>query len=218
MRNDRRLILVLVLLMAALVVSACSSDNQSGSGVARLEDTQPAEPVIVSAGPSNPQADTPVPLVSETNATEQADPEQTDEEILTKFAACLRDHGLEAPDPEVNADGSLDLLAFRQSVVQSNPAILNSPALVECLPLLAEATFAQPSSAEDEVELQDNILIVAQCLRDQGIDVPDPEFSNGIRAAMGAMIQQAGGADSRVQQIFETCAESVFGGTDAGRR
>ena len=74
MRNDRRLILVLVLLMAALVVSACSSDNQSGSGVARLEDTQPAEPVIVSAGPSNPQADTPVPLVSETNATEQADP------------------------------------------------------------------------------------------------------------------------------------------------
>ncbi|HCH10051.1 MAG TPA: hypothetical protein DEW32_12755, partial [Dehalococcoidia bacterium] len=71
MRNDRRLILVLVLLMAALVVSACSSDNQSGSGVVRLEDTQPAEPVIVSAGPSNPQADTPVPLVSETNATEQ---------------------------------------------------------------------------------------------------------------------------------------------------
>ena len=81
MRNDRRLILVLVLLMAALVVSACSSDNQSGSGVVRLEDTQPAEPVIVSAGPSNPQADTPVPLVSETNATEQADPEQTDEEL-----------------------------------------------------------------------------------------------------------------------------------------
>jgi len=106
MRNDRRLILVLVLLMAALVVSACSSDDQSGSGVVRLEDTQPAEPVIVSAGPSNPQADTPVPLVSEANATEHADPEQTDEEILTKFAACLRDHGLEAPDPEVNADGS----------------------------------------------------------------------------------------------------------------
>lgn len=212
MRYGKWPFLILSLLLTALVVSACSGSDKSDSGVARLEDTQPAEPAIKSAGPTNPQADTPTPLASKANATEQ-----TDEEILTNFAACLRDHGLVAPDPEVNPDGSLDLLAFRQSIGQSNPGILNSPALLQCLPLLAEATFAQPPSPEDEVELQDNILLFAQCLRDDGVDVPDPEFSNGIRATMAAMLQRAGGADSRVQESFEMCANQVFNAGNSER-
>jgi hypothetical protein len=212
MRYGNWLIPILALLLAALIMSACSGSDESSSGVARIEDTQPAEPEIKSAGPSNPPADTPVPLASEADTVKE-----TDEEILTNFAACIRDHGFDVPDPEVNADGSLDLLGFRQSVGQNNPNILNSPALLQCLPLLAEATFAQPPSPENEVELQDNILEFAQCVRDEGIDVPDPEFSGGVRAAMGAMLQGAGGADSRVQEVFEKCANQIFNAGNPGR-
>ena len=211
MRYDTRLILILVLLLAALIVSACSGSDQSSPGVAEIVEPQAVEPVIQSAGPSNQQTDTPLPSAPATDT-----PELTDEEITTKFTACLRDQGFDVPDPVMNADGSVDLFALRQSVVQ-NPEILTSPALLECVPLLAEATFAQEPSPEDEVELQDNILKFAQCLRDEGIDVPDPDFSNGTRAALGAMTQSLGGAESRLTESFDKCGQVVFNAGNSGR-
>ena len=73
MRYGNWLIPILALLLAALIMSACSGSDESSSGVARIEDTQPAEPEIKSAGPSNPPADTPVPLASEADTVPTED-------------------------------------------------------------------------------------------------------------------------------------------------
>mgnify|MGYP001254025260 CR=1 FL=1 len=211
MRYGRRLSFVLVPLLAVLVISACSGSDKSSSGVAQIEEAPAVEPSIQSAGLSNLPTDTPVPVTPEPEVAELSD-----EEIATNFTACLRDAGFDVPDPTLNADGTVDLLGLRQSIGQ-NQDILSSGALIGCLPLLAEASFAQEPSQEDEVELQDNILKMAQCLRDDGIDVPDPDFSNGIRAAMGGMIQGLSGADSRLAESVEKCGQQVFGG-NVGRR
>jgi len=102
LRHDRRLILSLALLLAALVISACSSSSQSDSGVARVDKPQVSEPAIKSAGPSNPKSDTTARLSSTSDKTEsnQTTADLTDEQITTNFTVCLRDHGTNIPDPE----------------------------------------------------------------------------------------------------------------------
>ena len=219
MRSDGRLILGLALLIAALVVSACSGVGQASSGVAQIDDPQVVKPPVKSAGPSNPQSETPAQLASETGAsikkTDTANP--TDEELTTNFTVCLRDHELNIPDPVLNADGSVDLGALKQSFDQYSNGKRSSQALDECLHLLDGATFSKKDSPEDEIQLQDDLLAFTQCLRDEGIDVPDPDFSGDPRAGMGAMKQALKGANARMERGIDSCNELVFGAGKSGK-
>ena len=218
MRYDKWIILGFVLLLAALVLSACSSSDESNAGVAEIDDSQAVETPTESAVQSDSseqsasEADT-----SDGNANTA---ELTDEEITTLFTECFRDLGLNIPDPVVNADGSVDLGALRQSILPLQTEFGQEKvvdALEDCLPLLEKATFAAQPSPEDLVELEDNLLTLVQCLRDEGFDVPDPDFSNGRRAAMTSIIQGLGGADSRVEESISSCVELVFGTGASGR-
>ena len=218
MQYDRQLILGLVLLLAALVLSACSSSDKSNAGVAEIDDSQAVETPVESVPPSDSSeqsasdADT-----SDGNANTA---ELTDEEITTLFTECFRDLGLNIPDPVVNADGSVDLAALRQSIVPLQAEFGQEKvidALEDCLPLLERATFAAQPSSEDLVELEDNLLTLVQCLRDEGFDVPDPDFSDGPRAAMASIIQGLGGANPRVEESVSSCVELIFGTGASGR-
>jgi hypothetical protein len=200
-----RLTLGLTLLMAALVLSACSGSGQSSSGVARIDETPAAQPAIKSAGPSNPKSDTTAQLAVSNAA------EPTDEEITTNFTVCLRDHGLDVPDPALNADGSVDLEALKGSIDLGPKGSKSTKALDECLPLLAGATFSQGGKEEDDIQLQDDLLAFSQCLRDEGINVPDPDFSGDPRAGMGAVKESLKGASARVERGMNLCNEKVFG-------
>lgn len=44
--------------------------------------------------------------------------------------------------------------------------------------MLERAAFGPGGGNFDETELQDNLLAMAECLRDQGLDVDDPDLSN----------------------------------------
>ena len=114
----------------------------------------------------------------------------TDEEITTEFTSCMRDQGFSVADPELNADGTINIEKIRTeirsnvvaSVGNNNNTERIQGAFRDCLPILQNATFAQPREEEDIIVLQDRLLEMAQCLRDDGIDVPDPDFSGGIRS------------------------------------
>ena len=198
MRHDRRLILSLALLLAALVISACSSSSQSDSGVARVDKPQVSEPAIKSAGPSNPKSDTTARLSSTSVKTEtnQTTADLTDEQITTNFTVGLRDHGMNTPDPELNADGSVDLGPLNESFDVGPKDSRSSKALEECLPLLAGASFSQGVDEEDEIKLWDDLLAFIQCLRDEGIDVPARDSPGDPRAGMGAVKESLKGARS----------------------
>lgn len=201
MFNGRVLMIPFVVLSLVFVLSACSNSDEENSGVARIDTTKI----------SNATAD-----------EEQLDNEGlTDEKIVTLFVSCLRDNGFDSvPDPEVNADGTVNFQALRGSIA-SNPNFdqgsgRRGDAFRECLPMLQAATFARNPSPENEIELQDNLLKLAQCLRDNGIDVSDPDFSGGPRAGFGSILIGVDREDDKVQEILESCSEEVFTGGRGG--
>ena len=193
-RIDNRWFLVFFALLTIFIAAGCCNPNQASSGVARIDesyfetDSQNSPDYILSS---------------------------KDEEITTGFTSCLRDHGLDAPDPELNADGTIDLAGLRQSVVSLPNFSPRGDAVRNCLPMLEGATFAEARSPEDEIEFQDNLLQLAQCLRDEGVDVPDPDFSKGIREAMLGLAQSAitsaNMSRSDFQMYVGLCSEGTFG-------
>ena len=140
---------------------------------------------------------------------------RTDEDITTDFTTCMRKNGFSIPDPELNADGTVDTVALRESVIQDPKFNWQDPKtqeiLGECLPLLQGATFAQETSAEEQVEFQDNLLKFAECLRSDGVPVSDPDFSGGTRSAITSMFAGIDTQDTKIQASIATCREVYFG-------
>jgi len=140
---------------------------------------------------------------------------RTDEDITTDFTTCMRKNGFSIPDPELNADGTVDTVALRESVIQDPKFNWQDPKtqeiLGECLPLLQGATFAQEASAEEQVEFQDNLLKFAECLRSDGVPVSDPDFSGGTRSAITSMFAGIDTQDTKIQASIATCREVYFG-------
>ena len=142
---------------------------------------------------------------------------ETDEEITTKFTICMRGLGFDTPDPQLNQDGSVDLGALKQSLSQ-DPKWGNgknarvAKANEECIPLLRGATFSQKSEKEDGIELQDNLLKFTQCLRDSGLDVPDPDFSGSARGGnVKTLIKEISGSRAKIDKIVNLCSAQIWG-------
>ncbi len=212
---------VLIVLLAFLI--GCSS--ASAAGVARVEDAEPVPPKVatiqqVSQAPIQATAEAIASDVATVAPTETPIPEavtaKTDEDLTSEFAACLRDEGFNVPDPEVNADGSVDLRGFFTKLSQDPSFNWQDPktreALGKCRGLLADASFAQPRSTEDEIELQDQVLTFATCLRDQNVPVADPDFSGGTRSGLRSMFagQDIDRDDPEVAKAITECRESSF--------
>lgn len=203
MLNGRVWMIPLVVLSMIFVPLACSNSDEEKSGVARIDSNSISNDVV---------------------DEQQLDNEGlTDEEIVTLFVSCLRDNGFEGmPDPEVNADGTINFEALRESIA-SNPNFDpesegTGDTFRECLPTLQGATFGRNPSPEDEIELQDNLLKLAQCLRDNGVDASDPDFSEGPRAAFGSVLSGVDMEDDKIREILSSCSEEVFAGGPGGPR
>ena len=217
MLNSKALALLAVLLCLTI---ACGSGGTENS-VARIKT--PAASSIVHAAAK----EAPVPAAAEgaQSAEEPADSENlTDEEIATTFTTCLREQGFNVPDPELNADGTVNLRSIWQKLTQDPDFHFRQEktrnAMQACVPRLAGATFAQEMSPEDQIALQDNLLAFAQCLRDAGIDAKDPQFSDGPRGTRQAMGSMFHGTEftEKVRESVDQCRQETFGGRIHARR
>ena len=81
----------------------------------------------------------------------------------------------------------------------------------KCVPILQNASFAGQRSQEDEIELNDNLLEIAQCLRDAGFDAKDPDFSGGRRQAFQSMLGHLSPDRESFQEAMAQCSEAIFG-------
>ncbi|MDP6586585.1 MAG: hypothetical protein QF535_18165, partial [Anaerolineales bacterium] len=79
-----------------------------------------------------------------------------------------------------------------------------------CLVLWEDATLATARTQEDQIELHDNLLEFAECIRENGIDIPDPEFSNNPRVSMISMFENIT-ITPKVQKAMESCRNIIFG-------
>lgn len=154
---------------------------------------------------------------------ESDDPsDMTDEESLLAFAECMRDNGVDFPDPVVEADGTVTfgfrpggggeggLAALRD--IGRNP---NLPAARDaCSGLLEGLAFGPGQGGFDLVEIQDTLLEFAQCMRDNGVDMGDPDLRDFLPGGDddGQPGSPFGGfdfSDPDLFAAFQTCQQQV---------
>lgn len=112
-----------------------------------------------------------------------ASPSIDPEDALADFAQCMRDNGIEDfPDPQVDENGQI-IFGGPGGGDGGPPSDADlqdlQAAMQACQDLLPEGLGPGQISAEDQAAFQDALLEYAQCMRDQGIDFPDPDFSGG---------------------------------------
>lgn len=153
------------------MATACGSTAEATVEAAPLivvegSDAADTEPADVDASVDGPDAtDTPT--------------DQTNEELALEFTQCMRDEGVDLADPTINADGSVELFqpGANSNIDPDDPAIAN--AVEVCGDIIAGASFL-PGAGLDQSEIEDTLLGFAQCLRDLGFDVVDPDLSGGF--------------------------------------
>jgi hypothetical protein len=196
----------------ALFVAACGGG--SNAGVASLDDT------------------------ATTSTTTAEGAAASTEEALLTFTECLREHGLEVDDPDFDGTGGFGLLIPGGGGADGDsgaagPDDDTQAAMEACQPLL-EGIRSQFNDF-DPSQLEDQLYAFAECMRDEGVDWPDPDltaFAPGGGAAgppgggePGEGPNQGGGPfagngvdleDPLVQAALETCQSDVGFGLPGG--
>ena len=161
----------LMVLMVAfgLMLGACSGDSTE-EGVASLEVTETTAST----------ADTKAGADSDTAAAVIADdvPTEVDQEqVMLAFAACMRENGVEIEDPTVDADGNVGFGRLRSAIEGDVDPEAIEAAREACEGEL-EGVALRSGGDRDRTAEQDVFLEFASCMRDNGFDMPDPDFSN----------------------------------------
>ncbi len=149
----------------AVVLAACG--GSSSEGVATLEEA--------SAG-----------LVED---IEDAASGISDEEALLAFAQCMRDNGVENfQDPIVDADGSVGFGFGRGGGGQDGGPFggvdqeIVQGAFQACSDNLEGLAFGPGGGDFDQGEFQDTFIEFTACLRENGLEVDDPEVQAALEA------------------------------------
>ncbi len=201
----------MILVIAALAVVLAACGGSESDGVATLEDAEREA------------------LVED---IEDAAGDASDEEALLAFAQCMRDNGVENfQDPVVDADGSVGFAfggggggnqdggpfgGVGQEVVQA--------AFQACSDNLENVAFGPGGGDFDQEEFQDTFIEFTACLREEGLEIDDPDFSN-FGPGQGGGDNDGGGPggfrgqldidDPEVQAALEAC-QDIFGGFGPG--
>src|SRR4051812_16385996 len=148
---------------------------------------------------------------------------------MLAFAKCMRDHGVDMPDPKFNDNGDRGGgfsisgpsggagPADRTKVDAANKA---------CEPLMADVVKNGPDKLDpkQEAKMKKQALAFAKCMRKHGIDMPDPQFGdNGentvkIGSASGGAVNGNGPdpRDPRFQAASKACAKGSGFGPGSG--
>jgi len=137
------------------------------------------------------------------------------------FARCMREHGVDMPDSQAGGGGFIMVGPTDSS--DSGPG---EPMAGRALPEeLAEADEAcrhllddliQDGGGPMDAEAQDKALAFAKCMREHGVDMPDPDFSGGgggFSVRIGRDSGDGGGIDpgSQTFKDAQKACGSLFG-------
>jgi len=140
-----------------------------------------------------------VATIETTILEKEVEEEVTFEEGLLNFALCMREQGLDFPDPSFNSEGNPEFEGFD---IEDQDAF--EAAFVNCEDILRDA-FPDEFDLDPEVQaaLADSSLEFARCMREQGLDFPDPKPGEfGFFAFRDAEIDFN---DPKFQEAFEIC-------------
>ena len=123
------------------------------------------------------------------------------EQAALKHARCMREHGVDVPDPKPGEGG---MILVGPGEEGADPA-RQRRAVEECQKHLRDVPPPNLSE-EQKAEMRDAALAHARCMRKQGVDFPDPTFgpdgSITVKVGPGAVEPD----DPKVQAAERACA------------
>jgi hypothetical protein len=106
--------------------------------------------------------------------TSGSDTEAKNRQALLAFAHCMREHGVDMPDPKFNSDGGVTMSSGGPGSKPIAPQKMN--AAQKACEKYQKQVKAPSLSPEEQAEFRQAALKNAQCMRDHGINFPDPQF------------------------------------------
>ncbi|MDJ0923372.1 MAG: hypothetical protein QNJ77_02320 [Acidimicrobiia bacterium] len=177
----RRMIPIAVALL--LVVSACGDGD------------------VASTTPTLPSIESPAESQATTTTTEAVDPE----EAFQEYTQCMREHGIDMPDPSSGSGGVIEIEGDGEDLMLDGAF---EEAAAQCDPIL-EAAFGEfDLSPEQEAEMMDQELALAQCMRAEGIDWPDPSGDGNVMIELGESVDP-----EAIDTALDKCIKEAFGDT-----
>jgi hypothetical protein len=149
------------LLLLTLLAAGCGASGGDGDGVASLSGSSPTTTTGGNAGADHEQA-------------------------LLAFARCMRDNGVPIQDPKVDSQGNLRLQPGQGGLGNVDRSTVEK-AREACREHLEGVV--QDFSPEDLSRFQDALLAYAKCMRENGYDMPDPDFSGAGGGPFGGRVQ-----------------------------
>ena len=136
------------------------------------------------------------------------------EDAMLDFARCMREHGIDMPDPDTSGGGP-GVVTFSAGAAASSGTKIDAEAgkFTEaheaCKDLMGDAGPIN-MSPEQQQEMQDQALAFSRCMREHGINMPDPTFDGG-----GVMMKIDGDSgfdpsDPKFEEAQQACG-SAFG-------
>jgi hypothetical protein len=125
---------------------------------------------------------------------------------MVKFAQCMRDNGVDMPDPEDDGKGGVAMRAMPADEAGADgQASKFETAHNACKQFLPNGGEYKPPSPEE----QDKIRQQAKCMRDKGHNWPDPNFEgNGTSEALTLDL-----GDEKIKQDMKDCGMEMQMGT-----
>jgi hypothetical protein len=196
-----RTIRIFALALAVVAILAACSGAAATPGVATLDDPEASgSPGASPSATLNPQ------------------------DAFLAYAQCMRENGIDMPDPQVSEDGSGETrVTISGGEGPSNGGAADKATFEKadtaCRHFLASVT-QDGNGFQMSAEDQDKMLQFARCMREHGVDMPDPDFSGG-----GAIIKGGPGDDGpgafdpdsdEFQAAQEACQSLLPGGGKGG--
>ena len=135
--------------------------------------------------------------------------EQKARDAALAYTKCMRENGVDMPDPDPNQRG-IGLMVPKGT----------SPAKVDgadkaCRKHL-EAVKPPEMSPEQEKKFQQAALAQSRCMREHGVDMPDPTFSEDGGAQIRLNGRGLDPEDPKFQKAQEACRKEAPGGLGGG--
>ena len=182
--------LTIFLLLIFVLISACSSSEDSQ----RVVSTKDLS------------SDTAITTIVEEVAEEVVSVE--DAQLL--LAKCLRENGYDIKDPK--NDESLQsllrpvFLAADQKEREELFETIQTCANENNIPLGGTADFENPEEVADTLDTE---LEFAQCLREKGIEVEDPNAERPLRSILISLVQSGQYLEDQIRQTAGECFDEL---------
>ncbi len=140
----------------------------------------------------------------------QGGKEEEFEQAALKHAQCMREEGVDVPDPKPGQKG----LILREGPAPGGSPEAQRRAQEACAKYLDDLPPPRLSEKQQN-EMRDGAIKHAKCMREQGVDFPDPTFD-----AKGGAIVKIGErfdpTDPAVERANKACAEHLPGDGPGG--